>query len=372
MTMKNTATMRNWRVTRTVMIVAGGTGGHVYPGLAVAEALRARDVELHWMGTERGIEARVVPQAGVPLVTIPVSGLRRRGWWRWLAAPLLVSYAIWCALAAMRRIRPQVVLGMGGFVSGPGGIAAWLSRRPLIIHEQNAVPGLSNRILSHFARRVLQGFPGSFAASVGAITTGNPVRADIAAIAAPAARSHDAAALKVLVFGGSRGARALNERVPQALAACGVVNISVRHQCGADDVAATEARYRQVSNVAAVNVVPYIDDMPAAYAWADLVIARAGASSIAEIAACGVASILIPYPYAVDDHQTANARYLANAEAALLMPEAGLSVESLAFEIGRLLNDATIRGAMAERARAQARPHATAEVAAQCLEFIDA
>jgi UDP-N-acetylglucosamine:LPS N-acetylglucosamine transferase len=157
-------TTRSATMTRTVMIVAGGTGGHVYPGLAVAEALRARDVELHWMGTERGIEARVVPLAGVPLVTtIPVSGLRRRGWWRWLAAPFGVSYAVWCALAAMRRIRPQVVLGMGGFVSGPGGIAAWLTRRPLIIHEQNAVPGLSNRILSHFARRVLQGFPNSFA-----------------------------------------------------------------------------------------------------------------------------------------------------------------------------------------------------------------
>lgn len=359
-------------MTRTVMIVAGGTGGHVYPGLAVAEALRARDVELHWMGTERGIEARIVPLAGLPLVTIPVSGLRRRGWWRWLAAPFGVSYAIWCALAAIRRIRPQVVLGMGGFVSGPGGIAAWLSRRPLIIHEQNAMPGLSNRILSHFARRVLQGFPGSFAASVHAITTGNPVRAEIAAIAAPTARGHGAGRLKVLVFGGSRGARALNELVPQALAACGVPNIAVRHQCGADDVAATEARYAQATHIESAHVVPYIDDMPAAYAWADLVIARAGASSIAEIAACGVASILIPFPYAVDDHQTANARYLASVDAAVLMPEAGLTVDSLAREVARLSGDPNLRIQMAERARAQARPHATADVAAQCLEFIDA
>lgn len=359
-------------MTRTVMIVAGGTGGHVYPGLAVAEALRARDVQLHWMGTERGIESRVVPQHGVPLITIPVSGLRRRGWWRWLAAPFGVSYAIWCALAAIRRIRPQVVLGMGGFVSGPGGIAAWLSRRPLIIHEQNAVPGLSNRILSHFAQRVLQGFPASFAPSVHAVTTGNPVRADIAAITAPATRRHDEAALKVLVFGGSRGARALNELVPQALAACGVSHITVCHQCGADDVAATQARYAQAGNLAAASVVAYIDDMTSAYAWADLVIARAGASSIAEIAACGVASILIPFPYAVDDHQTANARYLADADAALLLPEAGLSVEALAREIGRVLGDGALRLAMAERARAQARPHATADVAAQCLEFIDA
>lgn len=359
-------------MTRSVLIVAGGTGGHVYPGLAVAEALRARDVELHWMGTARGIEARVVPQAGVPLTTIPVSGLRSRGWWRWLAAPFAVSYAVWCALTAIRRIRPQVVLGMGGFVSGPGGIAAWLSRRPLIIHEQNAVPGLSNRILARFARRVLQGFPASFPASVHAITTGNPVRAEIAAIAAPAARAAVVRPLQVLVFGGSRGARALNELVPQALAACGVGPIAVRHQCGVHDVAATEARYAQASNLDAVRVLSYLDDMPSAYAWADLVIARAGASSIAEIAACGVASILIPFPYAVDDHQTANARYLSSVEAALLLPEAGLSVERLAREVGRLLRDSSLRVQMAERARAQARPNATADVAAQCLEFIDA
>lgn len=359
-------------MTRSVMIVAGGTGGHVYPGLAVAAALRARNVELHWMGTARGIEARVVPLAGVPLVTIPVSGLRRRGWWRWLAAPFAVGYAICCALAAIRRIQPQVVLGMGGFVSGPGGIAAWLSRRPLIIHEQNAVPGLSNRILSHFARRVLEGFPGSFKAGVRAITTGNPVRAEIAGIAAPAARTHEAGRLNVLVFGGSRGARALNEVVPAALAACGVSGIAVRHQCGTDDVAATQARYAAAGNLIAVSVLAYIDDMPSAYSWADLVIARAGASSIAEIAACGVAAILIPFPYAVDDHQTANARYLATDDAALLRDEASLSVDGLARDIAGLLRDPALRLQMAERARARARPHASADVAAQCLAFTDA
>ncbi len=359
-------------MTRSVMIVAGGTGGHVYPGLAVAAALRARNVELHWMGTARGIEARVVPQAGVPLVTIPISGLRRRGWWRWLAAPFGVGYAIWCALAAIRRIQPQVVLGMGGFVSGPGGIAAWLSRRPLIIHEQNAVPGLSNRILSHFARRVLEGFPGSFKTGVCAITTGNPVRAEIADIAAPAARIREAGRLNVLVFGGSRGARALNERVPAALVACGVSGIAVRHQCGADDVAATQARYAAAGNLIEATVLAYIDDMPAAYGWADLVIARAGASSIAEIAACGVAAILIPFPYAVDDHQTANARYLAADDAALLRDEASLSVDGLARDIAGLLRDPALRLQMAERARARARPHASADVAAQCLAFTDA
>ena len=359
-------------MSRSVMIVAGGTGGHVYPGLAVAEALRARDVELHWLGTERGIEARIVPLAGVPFLTIPITGLRRRGWWRWLAAPFGVTYALCCALAVIRRVRPQVVLGMGGFVSGPGGVAAWLCRRPLIIHEQNAVPGLSNRILSHFARRVLEGFPGSFAARVRAITTGNPVRAEIAGVAAAATRVHQHDTVNVLVFGGSRGARALNERVPQALAACGAARLAVRHQCGVDDLAATQARYVTARNITELTVLPYIDDMSSAYAWADLIIARAGASSIAEIAACGVASILIPYPYAVDDHQTANARYLAGADAAVLLAEAQLTIDSLAREIGRLTRDAGLRQAMAERARARARPHATADVAAQCLEFCDA
>lgn len=359
-------------MTRSVMIVAGGTGGHVYPGLAVAAALRARDVELYWMGTARGIEARLVPQSGLPLVTIPVSGLRRRGWWRWLAAPFAIAYGICCALAAIRRIQPQVVLGMGGFVSGPGGIAAWLSRRPLIIHEQNAVPGLSNRILSHFARRVLQGFPGSFAAAARAITTGNPVRAEIAAIAAPAVRRHTHEQFNVLVFGGSRGARALNEMVPAALRACGVTGIAVRHQCGAADVANTQARYGAADNFLETRVLAYIDDMPGAYGWADLVIARAGASSIAEIAACGVAAILIPYPYAVDDHQTANARYLSSANGALLRAEAELSVEGLARDIAALWRDPALRLQMAERARARARPHASADVAAQCLEFTHA
>ena len=359
-------------MTKSVMIVAGGTGGHVYPGLAVAAALRARDVDLHWMGTARGIEARLVPLAGVPMVEIPVGGLRRRGWWRWLAAPFGIAYAIYCALVAMRRIQPQVVLGMGGFVSGPGGIAAWLTRRPLIIHEQNAVPGLSNRILSHFARRVLEGFPGSFKAGVRAITTGNPVRADIASIAPPADRSRVTDRFNVLVFGGSRGARALNELVPAALGACGVAGIVVRHQCGTDDVTATQARYDAAMNIVDATALAYIDDMPLAYGWADLVIARAGASSIAEIAACGVASILIPYPFAVDDHQTANAQYLVADAAALLRPEANLSVEGLAHDIATLLRDPPLRLLMAERARARARPHATADVASQCLEFTDA
>ena len=356
---------------RSVMIVAGGTGGHVYPGLAVAEALRARDVELHWMGTGGGVEARVVPAAGLSFCTIPVSGLRRRGLLRWFAAPLSVGFAVLCALRAMVRIKPQVVLGMGGFVSGPGGIAAWLCRRPLIIHEQNAVPGLSNRLLSRFARRILEAFPGSFPATAAAVTTGNPVRGAIAALAAPRTRLDGRSGLNVLIFGGSRGARALNEIVPAALAACAVPDLRIRHQCGAGGVVATRARYAACA-VTAVEVTTYIDDMAAAYRWADLVIARAGAITIAEISACGVAAILIPYPYAVDDHQTRNARYLADRGAAILLPEPALDSSSLARQVTALHDDREALLEMATRARALARPQATADVAAHCLELIDA
>lgn len=353
----------------TVMIVAGGTGGHVYPGLAVAADLRAQGVALHWLGTARGIEARVVPASGVPFSTIPVAGLRRSGALRWLAAPWTVARAVACAVGAIRRVRPQVVLGMGGFVSGPGGIAAWLCRRPLLIHEQNAVPGLTNRLLARFARRVLEAFPGSFPAAVGAITTGNPVRSDIAALAPPAARFAAPRAPHLFVFGGSRGARALNELLPAALANVDLPGLTVCHQCGAGDVEETRARYARLVPGLAVEVTAYVEDMAAAYATADLVVARAGAITVAEIAACGVASVLVPFPHAVDDHQTRNARHLAAAGAACLLAERGLDAATLAAELRGLLADRPRLLDMAQRARALARPDATATVARHCREL---
>lgn len=359
-------------MTRSVMIVAGGTGGHVYPGLALADCLRAQGVRLHWMGTARGIEARLVPAHQLPLSLIPISGLRRSGALRWLSAPLMIAYAVLCAVKAIRAIDPQVVVGMGGFVSGPGGVAAWLCRRPLVIHEQNAVPGLTNRILARLAARVLEAFPGSFAPTLHARATGNPVRAEIAAIAPPETRLPDTGACRVLVFGGSRGARALNETLPQAFAACGIAGLEVRHQCGADDVEATRARYDASSVPITASVDAYIDDMAEAYAWADLVVARAGALTIAEIAACGVAAILVPYPYAVDDHQTRNAAYLADSGAAILLPERDMHVPELARLLAELLADRPRLRAMAAQARALARPQATQDVARQCLELIDA
>jgi UDP-N-acetylglucosamine--N-acetylmuramyl-(pentapeptide) pyrophosphoryl-undecaprenol N-acetylglucosamine transferase len=357
---------------KAVMIVAGGTGGHVYPGLAVAADLGQRGVNLHWMGTELGIEARIVPKHGLAFTIIPVSALRRTGALRWLSAPLTISYAVLCAVRAIWRVDPAVVLGMGGFVSGPGGIAAWLCRRPLVIHEQNAVPGLTNRILSHFARRVLEAFPGSFSPSIDATVTGNPVRAEIAAIAPPASREDQRRGLNVLVFGGSHGSRRLNEIVPAAIAACGIGELSVHHQCGQNDLAAVSQRYRACTDRVTARIEPYIEDMAAAYAQADLVIARAGAITVAEIAACGVASILVPYPYAVDDHQTANAKYLVNNGAAILLPEHELDSADLAALLARLLADRPRMLDMAERARALARPQASAAVAAICLELLDA
>ncbi len=359
-------------MTRTVLIVAGGTGGHVYPGLAVAGALSDAGVQTCWLGTRRGLEARVVPAAGYVFETIPIAGLRRAGVARWLLAPLTLSVALGCAVAAIMRLRPQVVLGMGGFVSGPGGLAAVLCRRPLVIHEQNAIAGLTNRLLSRIASRVLEAFPGTFPASRGAIATGNPVRSDIAALAPPGDRLAVHEGARVLVFGGSRGARALNETVPAALAACGLGDLRVRHQCGADQLEATRANYLAQGLDAGVEVTPYIEDMAAAYADADLVIARAGALTIAEIAAAGVASILVPYPYAVDDHQRVNAEYLVRHQAALVIAEREMSSAALAARIGELLGNRPRLLDMARRARALAQAEATANVAQQCLDLVDA
>jgi len=264
------------------------------------------------------------------------------------------------------------VLGMGGFVSGPGGVAAWLCRRPLVIHEQNAIPGFTNRLLARIASRVCEAFPGTFAATRGAQTCGNPVRQDIATLAPPRQRIAARRTPSVLVFGGSRGARALNEAVPAALAASGVAGLRVLHQCGDADVAATRARYATFAGVAEVEVTPYIEDMAGAYASADLVIARAGALTVAELAAAGVASILVPYPHAVDDHQTANARYLVEAGAAVLLPESELDIARLGAEVAHLLADRARLLDMADRARALARPDAVTLVARTCLEYIDA
>jgi UDP-N-acetylglucosamine--N-acetylmuramyl-(pentapeptide) pyrophosphoryl-undecaprenol N-acetylglucosamine transferase len=266
------------------------------------------------------------------------------------------------------RLRPLAVLGMGGFAAGPGGLVAWLLRRPLLIHEQNSVPGLTNRLLAPLARVVLEGFPGSLPASRRAVTVGNPVRAGIAALAAPETRfAGRSGTLRLLVIGGSLGAQALNRVVPQAIARLPVaMRPQVHHQTGQAEVAGVAQGYREIGCEARVEA--FIEDMAAAYAWADLVVCRSGALTVAELAAAGVASILVPYPHATDDHQTGNARYLADAGAALLMPQASLSDAWLAATLTRFTGHRETLLAMARRARELARPDAARHVARLCLE----
>ena len=354
--------------TRPVLIMAGGTGGHVFPALAVAEELVARGVAVSWLGTRRGLEARVVPAAGYPLETMRVSGLRGKGVMRLLLAPFMLLIALLQALVILLRLRPQAVLGMGGFASGPGGVVAWLLRRPLLIHEQNSVAGMTNRWLAPLARTVMEAFPGSMPAKYRPVHTGNPVRVEITRLPEPAERlAQRRGALRVLVIGGSLGAHALNTTVPAALARLSPGNsCSVRHQTGAADVDAVRQAYAAAGIEAQVSA--FIDDMAAAYAWADLVVCRAGALTVAELAVVGVAAILVPFPHATDDHQTGNARFLADAGAAILVPQATLGPERL----GRMLDDFAVQREvlleMADRARSLALPQAARRVAELCLQ----
>lgn len=355
------------------MIMAGGTGGHVYPALAVAERLRARKVPLFWLGTAHGLEARVAPEAGIELLTIRISGVRGKGTRRLLIAPAAILLALLQALRVCRKRRPILALGMGGFASGPGALAAWLLRIPLLVHEQNRIPGITNRALAHVATQVMQGFPDTFKA--GALTTGNPVRAGIARLADVGTRaegSTDTSLLKVLVLGGSQGAHRLNRVVPLALERLQRQrDLSVLHQCGRAHLTETEQFYAGLA-LQDVRVEAFITDMTSAYRWADLVICRAGAMTLAELCAAGLPSILIPLPHAVDDHQTANARYLSQAGAALLLPEDALTGARLAELLEQVCGGAHTLPGLAVCARKLARPDAAQKVAARCLEYIDA
>jgi len=351
-----------------VMIMAGGTGGHVFPALAVAEDLRARGMDVFWLGTRNSFEARVVPESGISMEWINVQGLRGTGIKRWLFAPFKLVLALSQALAVLIRRRPRVVLGMGGFVSGPGGVMARLMGIPLIIHEQNAIPGMTNQWLSRIASRVLEAFPGSFGAERQAQLVGNPVRAEIAALPIPADRmAHREGALRLLILGGSLGAQVLNETVPNALAKIAPnLRPLVRHQAGRDKDEAALAAY--LSAGVAADVQPFVTDMAEAYGWADLIICRAGALTISELTAAGVAAVLVPFPYAVDDHQTRNAAFLCDQGAARLLPQSELGADSLAACLSELLSDRAQLLKMAENARALAQPESTRRVADACQE----
>ncbi len=348
---------------KTIMIMAGGTGGHVFPGLAVADELRSRGWRVIWLGAPGGMEATLVRRHGYEVAWVSFAGLRGKGLMAYARLPLRLLRAFWQAARAIFAHRPDVLLGMGGYQSFPGGIMAALFGRPLVIHEQNSVAGLANRVLAGVADRILCGFPGVLR---NAMVIGNPVRPDIAALAAPAARyGARSGRLKLLVVGGSLGAKILNEAVPQALALMPPERRpEVTHQSGARHIDELAQRYRDAGVNA--NTVAFIDDMASAYADADVVLCRAGALTVSELAAAGVASILVPFPHAVDDHQTGNARHLALAGAAILLPQPELTPERLAG-LFRELSREQLRD-MAQKARAQALPDATQAVARTCME----
>ncbi|GGA84947.1 UDP-N-acetylglucosamine--N-acetylmuramyl-(pentapeptide) pyrophosphoryl-undecaprenol N-acetylglucosamine transferase [Arenimonas soli] len=348
--------------TAPVLILAGGTGGHIFPGLAVAQALRDRAVPVVWLGSAGGMETRLVPPAGFAIETISVKGLRGKGRLALVKAPFLLLRSLAQALSILRRLRPRAVLSFGGYAAGPGGLGAWLLRRPLLVHEQNRAPGLTNRVLSRLARRVLCGFPGSFPEGRGEVV-GNPVRPAIAALPAPADRlAGRQGPVRLLVLGGSQGASALNTVLPQVLAGLPAgERPQVRHQCGERHADATRAVYAGAGVEAAVE--PFIADMAEAYGWADLVVCRAGALTLAELCAAGVGSVLVPFPAAVDDHQTRNAEYLVEAGAAMLVPEGEGFRDRLADATNRLLPAAGVRLAMASAARGIAHADAAGRVA---------
>lgn len=354
-------------MTRSVLIMAGGTGGHVFPALAVAHSLREHGVDVEWLGTSRGIEAEKVPAADLPLHTINIFGVRGKGLLSLLKAPFQIAAATWQAISIIRHLKPVCVLGFGGFVSGPGGLAAWLTGSPLVIQEQNAVAGTSNRLLARFAKKVLTGYPISLGGSKNAYL-GNPVRGEITRVSAPDQRWVDRSGnLRLLVLGGSLGAKAINDVIPAALSRLNAQDLpEVWHQSGKDHSDAVTDDYRKMNIHARVD--PFIEDMAEAYAWADLVVCRAGALTIAELTAVGVASILVPLPYAIDDHQTANARWLEKNKAALLLPQNQMDWKKIASLLTEFSKDRSRLQDMANTARSLARPHAANDVAKVCLE----
>ncbi len=357
-------------MSRTMLIMAGGTGGHIFPALAVADVLRQRGWSVVWLGARGGMEERLVPPRGYATVWIRFGGVRGKGWLRKLLLPAALLVAFWQSAVAIFRHRPDVVLGMGGYAAFPGGMMAALLGKPLVIHEQNAIPGLANRVLAGIADRVLAAFPDTFNGRVDVIWPGNPVRADIVNLPPPEVRfANRSGPLRVFVVGGSLGAKALNETVPLALALLAAAERpAVTHQAGTAHVDALRAAYRAAGVDA--DVLAFIDDMAARYGEADLIICRAGATTVAELAVAGVGSILVPFPFADDDHQTRNARYLADRSAALLMPQRELTPQSLAAVLRGLTRTKLLD--MARAARAAGKPDAAQKVADLCMELAPA
>jgi len=353
-----------------VLIMAGGTGGHIFPGLAVAEVLRKQNVPVRWLGAEGGMETRTVPAAGIELDTVAITGLRGKGLMRWVRMPLMLLRAVWQARRLLEANRPGCAVSFGGYAAAPGGIAAWTKGIPVLVHEQNRIPGLTNRLLTRFARKILQGFPGTFPPAQSPIDSGNPVRVDVAAVKEPQTRlAGRSGPVRLLVTGGSQGAQVLNQVVPAAVKILSPsVEIEIRHQAGAKRVDEAVEAYAAAGVDA--DIQPFISDMANAYAWADLVVCRSGALTVAELAAAGVASLLVPFAYAVDDHQTRNAEYLSEAGAAIILPQSTLDAQMLASALEPLLSDRAALLSMAVAARAQALPDAAEKVVEACGEWV--
>ncbi len=385
--------------------MAGGTGGHVFPGLAVANRMRSQGWEVLWLGTRTGLEADIIPKAGIPIQFITITGLRRKSLKTLLMVPFRLMFAFYQALRLIINYKPDVVLGMGGFVAGPGGIAAWVLRRPLIIHEQNAIAGTTNRWLARVANRVLEGFPESFPNNISAYWVGNPVRENLNLVrkasesnnllyssnsphSSHSRPSH--ARLKILIIGGSQGALALNQLLPEALSKIPIeIRPLIWHQTGLRELENTQKAYQALYSSVITNekeayqalnatnealksdfcsVLPFIQEMDKAYAWADLVICRAGALTVSELAMVGVASILIPFPFAVDDHQKYNGLFLEKAGAAKLFDQTLLNPVILADVIIDFIKNPNRLLSMAEAAKRVAKPEALMQVITHCTE----
>ncbi|WP_263078527.1 undecaprenyldiphospho-muramoylpentapeptide beta-N-acetylglucosaminyltransferase [Endozoicomonas sp. Mp262] len=354
-----------------IVVMAGGTGGHIFPALATAAELESRGYRVHWLGTPGSMEADLVPRHGFEISFIPITGVRGKKMLYWLKAPWLIGKSILKAMALLREQKPVCVLGMGGYVTGPGGVAAKLLGIPLVIHEQNAIPGLTNKLLSSLATKVLEAFPGTFSGKKfkkvkrKLFTTGNPVRSSIAS----ENDYHAGKSLKLLVIGGSRGAVAINKLIPQLLARY-KGGLDIWHQTGKNNIDDCLSDYRKLEadDIKSYKVEPFIDDMAQAYEWADIVLCRSGALTVSELAVAGRPAILVPFPYAVDDHQTANGRYLTDNGAAVMIQQDQLDEEALTTLLMSLGRDPARLQSMAAAAKSVGRSRATREVADHCLE----
>ena len=353
----------------TILIMAGGTGGHIFPGIAVAQSLEAKGWHVHWLGTSDRMEAQIVPQHGYDISFINIAGIRNKRFIELLKAPFKIMQSVIQSCKVISSVKPDVVLGMGGYASAPGGVAAWLMSKPLVLHEQNAVAGMTNRYLAKIASKVLAAFPGAFAHNKKAMIVGNPLRKDIVDLV-PSIPEQASETKKVLVVGGSLGAKILNDTVPQSLTQIKVQNIKVWHQSGKGHLSSVQTAYANSGlDQDNIKVTEFIDDMAAAYQWADVVICRAGALTVSELAMAATPAIFVPLPHAVDDHQTKNAKYLVDRGAAKLLPQKDLTSTQLAQMLNSLFISDKVVESMSKAAHDAAHADATIRVADICAGF---